>query len=66
MTDGRLDVDDLMHRDVLVRHRTALGCTTISSHIVDVAVDGTGVEVAACVGHLFALSNLTFLDDEPD
>jgi hypothetical protein len=64
MTARRDDVDDLMHRDVVVRHRTELGCTTIVSYVIDGAVDGCSVEVAACVGHLFPLSDVTFLDDD--
>ena len=34
------------------------------SYIIDVAIDGCSVEVAACVGHLFPLSDVTFLDDD--
>jgi hypothetical protein len=52
-------------RHVTVRYPGPNGVTTLHSYVTDVSLDGDAVEVAAAVGHLVSLDNVTFddLDD---
>ena len=52
-----------MHRDVVCRHLIEQGCTSIVSHVIYVTVDGSSVEVAACVGYRFPLTDVSVVDD---